>query len=137
MNEEIGVDDGLQMLFKMQEVLQNNYGYNFENMSQRDILDYLFFNNHSLHMEASECGNEFSWKPWATAEFVNRDALIGELVDVAKFMLNMLLAVGCTSSEFMEKFVLKTAINYARQQNGYTGLEKDENGRALDDPSAA
>lgn len=133
MNE---LDDMLVTIFKQQNTLQEHYGFDVSKMTTETAIDYLRWNALALHAEVSEMTQEFGWKPWATSQHINREALVGEGVDVLKFLLNMLLAVGVTPSELAEKFTLKTVVNYERQANGYTGLEKDAAGRALDEPHA-
>lgn len=129
--------DKLEKIFEEQNKLQSHYGFVPAGMSDEEVIDYLRWNALALHAEVSEMTQEFGWKPWAKSQYINRDALVGEGVDVLKFLLNMLLAVGVTPAELFEKFTLKTAVNYERQRNGYTGLEKDANGRALDEPHRA
>jgi hypothetical protein len=88
-------------------------------------------------IELAEAMAEVGWKPWASDRgWVNRDAFIGELVDAAHFLANMLIAVGCTDYEWERRYQEKQALNLQRQQEGYTGRNKcPACGRAYVDPT--
>lgn len=84
--------------------------------------------------ELHEALAEVSWKPWASAEFLNREAFIGEMVDCLHFIGNLLAGVGCTDKELSEAYREKMSRNRARQKQGYTGTSKCMGcSRALDD----
>lgn len=90
--------------------------------------------------ELHEVLAESSWKPWQHAEYLNENAAFGELVDLWCFAMNLMLIVDQTSSpsELAERltnhYFAKRSVNVRRQLDGYTGLEKDPHGRALDEP---
>ena len=72
-----------------------------------------------------EVPREFSWKYWAHDKpFVNRDRLIGELVDVGHFIANMLVAVGCTDEEWEAAYQEKQRVNRQRQLDGYSAKKE-------------
>lgn len=74
-------------------------------------------------IECAEMSGEFSWKPWAAdAPFINRDALIEEIVDVNHFLGFMLVVLGVSDEEYEAAYRRKQAINKARQEQagGYT-----------------
>ena len=65
------------------------------------LSDYLRWNALALTVEVGEALAHVSWKPWTANEpFLERDEFLGEMVDVALFLANMLVAVDCTSEEF-------------------------------------
>lgn len=72
-----------------------------------------------------EVPREFSWKGWAHDEpFVNREALLGELVDVGHFLANCLVAIGVTDREWEAAYKAKQETNRQRQRDGYQVKEK-------------
>lgn len=127
--------DQLEELFKIQAELQKKYGYDFETMTMDERIEFLRWNVVALTSEVSEAMNEVGWKPWASAQYIDRDPYVGEMIDVSKFFLNMMLAVGVTPSEFMQRFRGKTKVNHARHENGYTGRDKCSCSRAIDEPT--
>lgn len=90
-------------------------------------------------MELSEFMQEVGWKPWATPRgWVNRDAAVGELVDVAHFLANLLCALDVTDAEWQHAYRTKQEVNRQRQRSGtYDGVSGKCYAcrRAYDDPS--
>ena len=67
---------------------------------------------------------EVGWKPWATPRgWVNRDAAVGELVDVAHFLANLLCALDVSDSEWEYLYRAKQEVNRQRMRSGtYDGV---------------
>jgi len=85
------------------------------------VTDSLKGNLLAAIIELGEVSREFSWKYWAhDAPYVNRESMIGEIVDVGHFIANMLIAVGCTDEEWEEAYQEKQLINRERQKRGYS-----------------
>lgn len=118
MNE---LDDMLTTILNEQHKLQFKLGYDTESMTDEEKIAYITWNNHAAAGELSEMMMEIGWKPWATSRHINRNELIEEGVDVLKFLLNQMLAVGVTPDELYTAFINKTVTNYERQAAGYTG----------------
>lgn len=106
-------------------------------------IDYIRDMVQAANVELVEALNETTWKPWTSpAESkINADALVGELIDVLCFWVNILLAAkpGTTPRELAdlinEHHLTKVTINHKRQDDGYDGTNKcPECKRALDDP---
>ena len=99
-------------------------------------IEWLRWNVLAATDELHEMLNEVGWKPWATSRHLNREAYVGELVDVLHFVANMLSMVGVSGTELTRRYKEKQERNAARQRDGYTGVqEKCPNcGRGLDDP---
>jgi hypothetical protein len=99
--------------------------------------EYLTWNHLALIDEVTESLHEFGWKPWASWNGVNRDAMVGELIDVLHFAANLLVALDVTGEELSARYDDKHAVNIERQKTGYTGVKEKCSicGRALDDPA--
>ena len=123
------------------ETQRNVYGYNFEEMSLRELMDFWHMNNHALIDEIHEAtdalggikdgsGNAI-WKRWKKAfdsysnlKFSDLSAADQleckfEIVDILHFFMNMAVSVGMTSSEMYNMYMAKNEENRARQQKGY------------------
>jgi hypothetical protein len=101
------------------------------------LADSAMVNMFSLMKELTEAGDEIGWKTWITNRgWVNRDAYVGELVDVAHFLANLLVAVGVTDDEWEERYRAKQDVNLRRQRRGYDGVSEKcpRCGRSYDDP---
>jgi hypothetical protein len=121
---------------KLQE---NAYGVDFADYRRNpdDLADSIVMNHSALIVELSEFMNEVGWKDWSAPRgWVNRDAAVGELVDAAHFLANLLVRLEVTDEEWEQRYQAKQAINLARQTRGYD----TRNGkcprckRAYDDP---
>ena len=102
-----------------------------------ELADFVVWNHTALIDELSEFLAEVQWKPWSKVRGgVNRDAAIGELIDVAHFLANLAVAMGCTDEEWEYRYKEKMALNAKRQRDGYDNSNKCKQcKRALDDTS--
>lgn len=123
------------------ETQKNIYGYDFENMSLRDIMNFWHMNTHAMIDEIHEAtdalggikdgkGNAI-WKRWKAAypDYSNKkfsdlsqeDQLECkfEIVDMLHFFMNYAASIGMTSQEMYNMYMSKNEENRARQQRGY------------------
>lgn len=106
-----------------------------------ELEHYLMFNYVALVKELGEAFDEFDWKPWTTTHngFVNRDAFVGEMVDVLHFVANMLVAARCSDEELSLKYKAKQQKNRDRMATpgGFTGIKAKcpMCGRNYDEPT--
>lgn len=109
--------------------------------------EYALVNGYAAIKEITEALDELSWKPWASAEFFNRKAFLGELADVQLFLHNLLLialedngdelaSVHGLSDEFDKILFDKIHNAIRRQQEGYDGI-KDKCPKCKRDKTAA
>lgn len=104
------------------ELQEKAYGHELPKTEIPDIVDWAKINHIAALAELQEALDEVSWKPWASAEFVNRESYIGELVDALHFIANMLVGVGCTDQELSVQYAEKMHRNYERMKKGYDGV---------------
>lgn len=87
-----------------------------------ELADYVTMNYAALTVELGEFMQEVGWKDWAAPRgWVNRRAAVGELVDAAHFLANVLCALDVTDNEWEELYRLKQEVNRQRQRAGYDG----------------
>lgn len=118
------------------ELQEDHYGVNFREMDGEVRADYVTWNATALTAELGEFLNEVGWKPWAKGRgWVNREEAVGELVDVAHFLGNLLCALGVSDEEWEKRYQDKQQVNRDRMESGtYDGRStKCGCGRALDD----
>ena len=105
-----------------------------------DVAEYIRWNTLAANDELMEALHEVDWKPWTVTEdgIRNRDAFVGELVDVLHFVANMLVAAKCTDAELSALYAAKQQKNRERMASKtYDGIKEkcDRCRRALDDPA--
>jgi hypothetical protein len=102
-----------------------------------DFADSIVMNHTALIVELSEFMGEVGWKDWSTPRgWFNRDAAIGELVDAAHFLANLLVRLDVSDAEWEKRYREKQDVNRTRQRSSYdTRVHKCPRcGRAYDDP---
>jgi hypothetical protein len=134
--------DKFEELFRLQHDLQTEtYGYNFQRMLPADRILYIKEMYIGAGRELGEALDETGWKSWATSRHINRDAYVGELVDVLHFWINMLLVLGDDPADIADEvfngYLAKRQRNVERQAEGYDGVSTKcpKCWRALDDPA--
>jgi len=134
--------DRFEELFRLQHDLQTeSFGRNFQRMLAAERVVYIREMQQAAIMELCEALDEVGWKSWATSRHIERDAYVGELVDVLHFWINMLLALGDDpielAREVFARYETKGRLNAKRQADGYDGVSSKCPWchRALDDPA--
>lgn len=134
--------DTLGDIMKIQADTQKNvYGYDFKNMTLRDLMTFWHMNNHAMIDEIHEAtdalggikdgnGNAI-WKKWKKAyesysnnkfsDLSEEDQLECkfEIVDMLHFFMNYAVSIGMTSQEMYNMYISKNEENRARQKNSY------------------
>lgn len=100
------------------------YGHKFEDFTQEELEQWVRTNVLAAEDELHEALGEISWKPWASSQFFNREAYLGEIVDVLHFIGNLLAGAQITDEELNAAYLEKMERNRKRQTQGYTGVDK-------------
>jgi dimeric dUTPase (all-alpha-NTP-PPase superfamily) len=130
--------DRLAEIFAAQQQLQLRLGRVFSEMSTEEKISCIRIDVLALEDELHEALAETKWKPWAKGErTIERDKYVGELVDAAHFLFNLLLIAGVDPGEFHARYFEKNARNHKRQDDGYTGEKCAACGGELDRPGIA
>ena len=122
------------------ETQKNVYGYDFENMSLRQIMDFWAMNTHAMVDEIHEAtdalggisaGGSAIWKKWKKdyskyadmkfSDLSEEDQLECkfEIIDMLHFFMNYAASIGMTSQEMYNMYMSKNEENRARQARGY------------------
>lgn len=135
-------DDTLGDILNLQgETQKNVYGYDFKNMSLRELMDFWHMNNHALIDEIHEAtdalggikdhGGSAIWKRWKKLhtsyeklKFTDLSAedqleCKFEIIDILHFYMNMAASIGMTSQEMYNMYMSKNKENRERQKRGY------------------
>jgi hypothetical protein len=99
------------------------FGKDFSVTDPDEFADSIVMNHTALVTELSEFMNEVGWKDWITPRgWVNREAAVGELVDAAHFLANLLVRLDVTDEEWEQRYQAKQEVNRNRQRVGYDGV---------------
>lgn len=132
-------NDMLITLFDRQLELQvSAFGINPSALTLEQRCEFIDWNLTAIVQEIGEARDEIAWKPWAKDryQFINEVELIGEMVDVLHFFINVCLALGVEPDTLLHRYLDKRAVNEQRQADGYTHdtMKCGTCGRALDEP---
>jgi len=123
------------------ETQKNVYGYNFEEMNLRQLMEFWHMNNHAIIDEIHEAtdalggiqdgsGNAI-WKKWKSAYDSYSDVKFSdlsesdkieckfEIVDMLHFFMNYAASIGMTAQEMYNMYMSKNEENRRRQANNY------------------
>ena len=132
----------LQDLFDIQSSTQRDvYGYDFDSMSLRDLMDFWHMNSHAMISEIHEATDALGgikdgigsgvWKKWKQAYEKAKDMSLGslsvtdkkelkmEIIDMLHFWLNYAISIGMTAEETYNMYIAKNVENKQRQLRGY------------------
>ena len=122
------------------ETQETVYGYDFKNMSLREVMNFWHMNNHAIIDEIHEAtdalggisnGGNAIWKRWKKdypkfdsmkfSDLSEDDQLECkfEIVDILHFFMNYAASIGMSASEMYNMYMAKNEENRARQQRGY------------------
>jgi hypothetical protein len=130
-----------QIMIVQADTQRNVYGYDFENMTLRELMTFWHMNNHAMIDEIHEAtdalggikdgsGNAI-WKRWKSAHEDYSDKKFSdlsesdqteckfEIIDMLHFFMNYAISVGMTPQEMFNMYMAKNEENKARQQRGY------------------
>jgi len=123
------------------ETQENVYGYNFKEMSLRELMEFWHMNNHALIDEIHEAtdalggikdgsGNAI-WKKWKSSYSTYSDLKFSdlsesdkveckfEIIDMLHFFMNYAASIGMTAQEMYNMYMSKNEENRRRQANNY------------------
>lgn len=115
-------------ILELQAKLQReSFGYDLENMTDDEMIEYLRWNYIALVQELGEALDECAWKPWVSSIYINRMEFLKELIDAAHFFNNMWLVVAGldpakSAALFTQLYEAKHEVNAKRQEEGYDGV---------------
>jgi hypothetical protein len=140
-NEDGSYPDTLGHILNLQSETQKNvYGYDFENMTLRDLMSFWHMNNHAMIDEIHEAtdalggisqGGNAIWKRWKKAYPEYSDKKFSdlseedqieckfEIIDMLHFFMNYAASIGMTSQEMYNMYMSKNKENRERQKRGY------------------
>lgn len=127
---------GLDLILNSQRELQKkHFKTDISTLDPEQRAAYIRDMSLALTDELHEALNETGWKPWATSRHFNREAFIGEMIDVLHFWCNLILLANVSEEDIVNVYCAKAEKNARRQMAGYDGVSSKciTCGRAFDD----
>jgi dimeric dUTPase (all-alpha-NTP-PPase superfamily) len=126
----------LELILNSQRELQKkHFKTDISALDEEQRAQYIKDMSLALTDELHEALNETGWKPWATSRHFNREAFLGEMIDVLHFWANLVLLTNVGEREILDLYCAKAEKNARRQMAGYDGVQGKCTtcGRAFDD----
>jgi hypothetical protein len=120
---------------------ENTYGFNFSNMSLRDVMNFWHANTHAMIDEIHEATDALGgikdgsgnavWKYWKKdftkyssikfSDLSENDQIEAkfEIIDMLHFFMNYAISIGMTPKEMYNMYMSKNKENRDRQVRGY------------------
>ena len=116
--------DQLREMFRMQRDLNHRIGVNTDSMDEKEKTAWILNYCRAMSQEISELTDCVPWKWWAKYQkFEEQNARV-EIVDLFHFLISAAQVMGMTADDVYEAYLKKNAVNFQRQESGYT--VKDE-----------
>lgn len=120
--------DKLETMLNMQKKFQNDIGFDFDKMSEKEISAYvkemmlwtIDEMSEALHELKHAKGWSKKYEKWDKEKTEEQNvAFKEEMIDAFHFFMNMLLAMKMDSNEIFDRYLVKNGINIKRQEEGY------------------
>ena len=108
----------------MQQALNERIGVRTDGMSDEEKTKWVLNYCRAMSQELAELTDSVPWKWWAKyQEFDQQNARV-EVVDLFHFLISLAQTLGMSADDVYAAYVKKNAVNFQRQETGYT--VKDE-----------
>lgn len=116
--------DQLRELWRMQKALNERIGVNMEGMSTEEKTRWILNYTRAMTQEIAELNDSVPWKWWAKYQKFDEQNARVEVVDLLHFLISLAQVLGMSADDVFNAYIKKNAVNFKRQESGYT--EKDE-----------
>jgi dimeric dUTPase (all-alpha-NTP-PPase superfamily) len=113
--------DKLEEMFAMQRSLNARIlGSQADQLMQSNKTEWLLKYSRALQQEVSELIDCVPWKWWAHYQKEDVEHAKVELIDIIHFVISLAQTLGMTAEEVYSTYMKKNAVNFQRQDAGYT-----------------
>ena len=118
------MSDRLDVLFTMQDTLNQRIGVNAQTMSDEERVHWVLNYCRAMNQEVAELTDSVPWKWWANYQTFDKQNCAVEVVDMLHFLISLAQVLGMSADDLFNAYVKKHEVNFQRQDTGYT--VKDE-----------
>ena len=115
--------DQLRELFRMQQSLNERIGVQTAGMTPEEKIKWVLNYSRAMTQEIAELTDSVPWKWWAKYQKFDEQNARVEVVDLFHFLISLAQVLGMSADDVFNAYVKKNAVNFQRQESGYT--EKD------------
>lgn len=118
--------DQFRELFRMQQALNDRIGVQTGGMSEEEKTKWLLNYTRAMQQELAELTDSVPWKWWAKYQKFDEQNARVEVVDLFHFLISMAQVLGMSADDVFAAYVKKNAVNFQRQESGYTQKDHDD-----------
>ena len=107
----------------MQKALNERIGVKTDGMNPEEKARWLLNYCRAMNQEIAELTDSVPWKWWAKYQTLDEQNARVEVVDLFHFLISSAQVLGMSADDVFAAYVKKNAVNFKRQESGYT--EKD------------
>ena len=112
--------DKLEEIFRMQEALNQRIGVETKGMTEEEKIKWTLNYLRAMQQEMAELTDSVPWKWWAKYQKFDEQNARVEVVDLFHFLISMAQVLGMSADDVFAAYVKKNAVNFQRQESGYT-----------------
>ena len=121
------MSDRLDVLFTMQDALNQRIGVNARTMSDEDRIHWVLNYCRAMSQEVAELTDSVPWKWWAKYQTYDKQNCCVEVVDMLHFLISLAQILGMSADDLFQAYVKKHEVNFQRQDTGYTVKDESDN----------
>ena len=115
--------DQFRELFRMQKALNQRIGVHTDGLGEEEKAKWVLNYTRAMSQEMAELTDSVPWKWWAKYQKFDEQNARVEVVDLFHFLISLAQVLGMSADDVFNAYVKKNAVNFQRQESGYT--EKD------------
>lgn len=117
--------DQLREMWRMQRSLNERIGVHTDKMNEAEKAQWTLNYCRAMTQELAELTDSVPWKWWAKYQKLDEQNARVEVVDLFHFLISAAQVLGMSADDVFQAYLKKNAVNFQRQESGYT--KKDEN----------
>ena len=118
--------DQLRELFRMQRALNERIGVKLDELTDEEKTTWVLNYCRAMNQEIAELTDSVPWKWWAKYQQLDEQNARVEVVDLFHFLISLAQVLGMSADDVFAAYVKKNAVNFQRQESGYTEKDADD-----------
>ncbi len=110
----------------MQKSLNERIGVKTDGMSEEDKIKWVLNYCRAMQQEIAELTDSVPWKWWAKYQKLDEQNARVEVVDLFHFLISAAQVLGMSADDVYQAYLKKNAVNFQRQENGYTQKNEED-----------
>ena len=111
----------------MQKALNERIGVKTDDLNEAERTKWILNYCRAMTQEIAELTDSVPWKWWAKYQKLDEQNARVEVVDLFHFLISLAQVLGMSADDVFAAYVKKNAVNFQRQESGYTVKDESDN----------